>query len=420
MVNNLTIQVKRHQTTRHVVSAIAGTCLFVSQQAVATLFDVIQPYVATQLTYDSNVIRLPTGFTPDLSGNHTNPASFIKQVSAGLAVKWQFSQQEITADVSVNKNLYSNFRELDYTGHTFLGQWNWRATSKLKGELSYSNRLAMGNFSQINRLILDNLENREIYLAGGRYEFIQDWFLRAQFTRSSLRYAALERQASDLLEISQEYGIRYLNVRENMLGFRVIMTDGKYTTRSDSYAISSGLDNGYTRMTYDLEGKWNYSVKTRFRADIGYLSQEYKHIKSRNFSNIVGRGDILWEATKKLSFFLEVWREVSSADTLTASFILANGVALTPKWTWSETPKIQVELPISYIQQDSLGTIVQGSSSTLPATKSNLSDVRLNLNYTPIPNIEMIAFVAYQNRSSNNPLRSYTDEMVGLTVKASF
>jgi hypothetical protein len=115
-----------------------------------------------------------------------------------------------------------------------------------------------------------------------------------------------------------------------------------------------------------------------------------------------------------------VWREVSSADTLTASFILANGVALTPKWTWSETPKIQVELPISYIQQDSLGTIVQGSSSTLPATKSNLSDVRLNLNYTPIPNIEMIAFVAYQNRSSNNPLRSYTDEMVGLTVKASF
>ena len=122
---------------------------------------------------------------------------------------------------------------------------------------------------------------------------------------------------------------------------------------------------------------------------------------------------------EKLSFFLEVWREVSSADSLSASFILANGVALTPKWTWSETQKLS-RVPISYAQQDSLGTITQFGSSTLPATKSNLSDVRLNLNYAPIPNIEMTAFVAYQNRSSNNPLRSYTDEMIGLIVKASF
>ena len=248
-------------------------------------------------------MRLPKGFTPDLSGNHTNTGSFIKQVAAGLAIKWKFSQQEVIADVSVNQNWYSNFRELNYAGHTFLGQWNWQASPRLKGELSYSNRLAMGNFSQINSLILDNLENREIYLAGGRYEFIQDWFLRAQFTRSGLRYAALQRQASDLLEVSQEYGIRYMNIRENMLGVRVIMTDGTYTTRSDEYAISSGLDNAYTRMIYDLEGKWYYSVKTRFRGDIGYLSQEYKHIQSRNFANIVGRGDILWEATKNCRFF---------------------------------------------------------------------------------------------------------------------
>jgi hypothetical protein len=201
-----------------------------------------------------------------------------------------------------------------------------------------------------------------------------------------------------------------------MLEFRVIMTDGKYTMRDDN----SILDNAYTRTTYDLNGKWNYSVKTRLRGNIGYLSQEYKHIKSRNFSNIVGRGDILWLATKKTSFFLEVWREISPADALTATFVISNGVSLTPTWKWSETPKIQVELPMSFVQQETLGSLAQASPSTQPAAKSNLSDVRLNLTYAPIPNVEMTAFVAYQNRSSNNPLRSYTDEMIGITIKAGF
>lgn len=414
-----TLAKKRRDAYRY---AVIIMCLFASQHTAAMVFlnDTVQPYVATQLTYDNNVLRLPKNFTPDMSGNRASTSSFIKQLTAGLAIKWQFSQQQLIADVSVNKNWYSTYNDLNYTGHYLMGQWNWQLTPKFKGELTYSNRLAIADFGQINRFILNNLENQEVYLAGGRYEFIQNWFLRAQFTRDSIRYNASERDFSNLRETSKEFGVRYVrpfgNTLENMLGFRVTITDGLYPTRGET----SIYDNAYTSTTYGIEGRWQYSIKTRLRADIGYVSQEFKHIKELSFTNFVARGDILWEATSKTSFFLEIWREISSADSLTSIFVLTTGVALTPKWTWSESSKIQVELPMSYAQQDSIGELGLSNNPTLPATKSNQSDVRLNLNYAPRPNIEMTAFAAYQSRHSSNPLNSYSDEILGFNIKVSF
>jgi hypothetical protein len=168
-----------------------------------------------------------------------------------------------------------------------------------------------------------------------------------------------------------------------------------------------------------MEGTWNYSVKTRIRGQIGYASQTFEHIKSRNFSDIIATGDILWQASRKSSLYLEFWRYISAADNLTASFQLNQGVRLTPAWTWSETPKIQVELPISYEQQSSLGALNFGNTST-PLQQANNAMIRLNVNYTPIPNVEMSAFALYEQRRSTNPLQSYQHQSVGLTMKVSF
>ncbi len=420
MGNNLTAQTKTKLIARYAV-IISGMYLIMGSKVfAAALFNhIVQPYVATALAYDSNVLRLPDNFIPgpDTSGNKTVRDSFIKQIKAGLAAKWQISQQQIQADVSVDQNWYSTYNELNYTGYNILGRWNWRIGQKFKGEISYNRRLALSNFRQINRLI-PNLENEQHYVANGAYEIIQDWFLHAGFVRDSTHFPALERQQSNLREVSKEFGLRYTNQIENMLDFRVTITDGKYTSRGDLTELAILLDNAYTRTNYDLNGVWNYSVKTRFRGQIGYVSQEFKHLKNRNFSDITASGDILWLATAKSSLLLEAWREIAIADSLTASFSLNQGIRLTPTWTWSETPKIQLELPMSYEQQTSLG--LNSDPTTSIQQKADQSIIRLNLNYTPIPNFEMTAFTAYENRHSNNPLHSYQDQMTGLNMKISF
>jgi exopolysaccharide biosynthesis operon protein EpsL len=391
--------------------------LLMSQNILAAaLFEhIIQPYVETKLTYDSNLLRLPSNYTPEMSGNKNTTSSFIKQIRAGVATKWQISQQQLILDASINQNWYSTFNELNYTGHELLGKWNWQVGRRLQGELSYNNRLTLGNFQSVNRLVAENLQKTERSVASGRYELFPDWFLRAGYTRVDSTYPSTALQQNNISEQSKEFGVRYLNRLSNLLGFYVTITDGKYPFRD----ANSVFDNAYTRTSYNLEGTWYYSVKTRFKGVIGYTSQDYQHIKSRNFSGITARGDILWEVTRKSTLLLEAWREISEAGSLNSSFVLNQGARLTPTWRWTETPLIQVELPVSYEQRLSLGAIGDVING-VAAQQSNTSIIRLNLSYTPTTNIKMTAFAAYEKRNSNYSLSSYQDQSVGLTMKVSF
>jgi len=425
MGNILTTQEKTRLSGRQ-VAFVGGMSLLMSQSIfAAALFEhIVQPYVGTQLTYDSNVLRLPNNPTPAMSGNKATTASFIKQINAGLATQWQISQQQLIMDASVNQNWYSTFTELNYTGYDLLGQWNWQLGQKLKGELSYSKRLTLGSFQSINRLVAKNLENRTSYVARGNYEIFPDWYLRAGFVREDTIYPSTERQQNNLIENSKIFGLRYNNPSpldnplDDLLGFYVTLTDGKYPLVN----AASIFDNAYTRTSYNIEGRWNYSIKTRIRGEIGYTSQDFQHVKARNFSGIIANGDILWRATRKSSVLLEAWRQIEPAGTLTASFVLNQGVRLTPTWTWTETPKIQVELPISYEQRLALGSTGFSNGTGASAQQAGTSNIRLNLNYTPIQNVEMTAFMSYEDRRSNNNVRlsSYKDEQVGFNVKVSF
>jgi hypothetical protein len=461
MGNFLTTQAKTRQIAQHTV-IIGGMCLLMNQKvfAAALLDHIVQPYASTSFTYDSNVLRLPKYFTPDMANienslpvfetplvevpvlvvdadgnieqdtveqlgapvlvdytlnpanNKTSKSSFIKQIKAGLAAKWQFSQQEIVGDVSINENTYSTYNELNYFGYNILGQWNWLFTQKLKGEVTYTHSKSLNSFDQINQLI-PNIEKVESYIANGGYEIFPDWFLRAGFNRTRTYYPSLDRQQSNLREVSKEFGVRYLNLFENMLEFKTTLTDGRFTSRD----ALNPQDNTYTRINYDLGGAWNYSVKTRIRGVIGYTTQEFTHVKSLNFSAMTGKFDILWQPTYKSSLLLEAWRDAQMLDTVNASFALSQGIRFTPTWTWSETPKIEIDLPISYEKQSSLGF---NSDPTTSAVQGIQRIARVNFNYMPTPNFEFTVFAAYENRSTTSILSTYQDQSVGLTLKASF
>jgi hypothetical protein len=316
--------------------------------------------------------------------------------------------------VSINQNWFSTFNQLDYTGYKLLGQWNWQLGQKLKGEISYNNRLALASFQQTNRILLHNLQNTENYILKGDYEIFPDWFLRTQFTRAVNRYYSELQQQSNVIENTKEFGLMYVSIPDNKLGFHVAMVDGKYPNRSDS----SPFDNAYTRIDYFLEGKWSYSTKTIMSGQIGYTSQQFAHVTSRDFTNIIAKGDILWRVTPKSSLLLEAWRKVGPSSSVLATFQLYQGVRLTPIWKWS--PKLQIELPVSYEQQTSLGTSELTDTITTPPQQAKRSIINLNLNYMPMPNVEMVAFASYEKRDSNNPLRSYQDQTVGLSMKVSF
>ena len=398
------------------VSLLGGVYLIMSQTAIATATsdDTIRPYVGTSLSYDNNLLRLSDDVSAQQAAGKNTKADFIKQIRAGMDVDWQISRQHLVLKANVNQNWFETYSELDYLGYDILSQWNWSVGSNLQGELGYSNKVTLGSFAQLNQLV-SNSQTVAKYFANGSYQVMPGLYVHGGFSHDDLSYSASSRQVSNRSEDTGVLGIKYLNAKKNLLGIKVNLTQGSYPKRG--FNNSSILDNGYSRKSYELDWAWTYSIKTRLDGNIGYTHQDYDHLSIRNFDSLTAHGNIYWEATGKTSFVFSAWRDIVQAETLTSSFMLRQGFRLTP--SWSATPKVQLSMPISYEQQDYLGEsglVLRGAT----VRQDEVVLVGLNAGYKPMENTELSVVTQYEDRSSNNPFRSYTDISVGMNLQVNF
>ena len=419
-------QNEQHSTTKYVchgvgrrfawLSVLGGAFLAMSQAATATATsdDTFRPYVGSSLNYDDNLLRLSDDVSAQQAAGKKTKGDFIKQIRAGVDMDWQINRQHLLLKANINQNWFETYSNLDYLGHDVLSQWNWSIGSKLQGELGYSNKVALGSFSQLNRLI-SNSQTVEKYIANGSYQVIPDWFFHAGYSHDDLNYSVTSRQISNRSEDAGVIGIKYQSAQKNLLGLKISLTQGSYPKRV--FSNTSILDNGYSRNSYELDWVWNYSVKTRIDGNIGYTHQNYNHLSIRNFESLTTHGNILWEATGKTSFLFSAWRDIVQAETLTSSFMLRQGLRLTPSWL--ATPKVEFSMPISYEQQDYLGEsglVIKGATARL----DEVVLVGLNVRYKPIENTETSLFGQYEDRRSNNQFRSYEDISVGINLQVNF
>jgi hypothetical protein len=369
-----------------------------------------RPYVGASLAYDSNFLRLSNYVTPQQFGVNSK-GSFIENVMAGLNMDWAISQQHLIIQAQVNQNWFSTFGMLDYLGYKTLAQWNWQVGSLFKGQVGYSNDYSMGSYAQLNALIA-NTYTTEKYFANGTYNILLDWYLTGSFARNSLSYSQLSRQVSNRNENVAQVKLDYQGILDTQLGLDVSLSNGYYPDRTAATASIYG--NNYNRYIYNLNWSWQYSVKTRFYGEVGYTQFTIPDAGVYNFSGFTGNLGLNWEATSKVQFMLNGWRRLSQYDTVQSSFILTQGIRITP--TWLATPKITLGIPISYQQLDYLG---QPPGATFTET-DKLTDIGINLSYQLTHNVEVSSYYQFESRSSNLLTRNYKDETLGINMQVEF
>ncbi|MGZ5075414.1 MAG: XrtB/PEP-CTERM-associated polysaccharide biosynthesis outer membrane protein EpsL [Methylobacter sp.] len=384
--------------------------------AVASPDDTIRPYVASTLLYDSNLLRLSDSVDPVLITGKSDKSDFIKQVAAGFDVDWKINRQHIIVKANVNQNWFQNFTNLDYTGWDTQAQWNWQLGNNLDGEIGYTNTEVLGSFGQLNGIV-DNLMNNQRYFANAGYLFHPNGKVRLGVFRTELEFDGISRRFSNNIEDNAQLDLQYLSPAGSILGLRVIATDGQYPKRQ--LTAGSTQDDAYTRMNYALTWDWHATGKTRVDGLVGYTQQDYAHFGMRNFSDVVARLNLGWQASDKTLLELSGRREIAQADNLFTSFVLTQGVWF--NFSWQSTQKIAVRLPISYQEQQYLG----GGGTTANAAgfskqKDNVANVSLNIMYHPLDSISVGPVLSYENRDSNNPLSSYETKSAGVNLQAVF
>jgi exopolysaccharide biosynthesis operon protein EpsL len=386
----------------------------IKSYAAASADDTIKPYVASNLLYDSNFLRLSDNVDPALVTGRGDKSEFIKQVAAGFDMDWTISRQHIIIRANANQNWFQNFSNFNYTGWKTLAQWNWQMGNNLDGEIGYSNNQTLGSFVQLNSLV-DNQQNNQHSFVNAGYLFHPNGKIKFGLFRDERQYDVEGRQVSNNIEDNAELNLQYLSPTGSILGARILATDGQYPQRE--FAVGNTLDNAYTRMNYAATWDWHASSKTRIDGLIGYVQQFHEHLSARDFADIIAELNLNWQASDKALLELSAKREIAQANNLFASFVLTQGVWFNLKW--QSTPKIALILPMSYQQQDYLGSTGINTVG-LGQQKDNVGNVGFNVMYHPLDSISIGPVLNYEKRDSNVPLRSYETKSAGVNLQAVF
>ena len=381
--------------------------------ALASLDDTIRPYVAFNMLYDSNLLRVSNSIDPVRVIGKSDTSDFIKQAVAGFDMDWTVSRQHFIVKGEINQNWFQNFSSLDYTGWNTLAQWDWQMGNNLNGEMGYANIERLGSFSYLNRLV-PNLINNQRYFANAGYLFHPNGKIKLGFFRTDNQFVDRQRQLGDTIEDNAELNLQYLSPTGNILGFRFIATDGQFPNRQ--FVLGDTRDDAYMRFNYTLTWNWHTSEKTSLDGYFGYKDQQFDHLKSRDFADVIGGLNLHWRASEKTLLELFVNRDIFQSENFFASFLLREAVGV--NLTWHTTPKIDLQLLTSYQKQQFLGN--NSDIANFQRQKNYTGLIGLHLIYSPFDNISVETVLNYENRDSNDPLRSYDSKSAGLNLKAAF
>ncbi len=374
----------------------------------------IKPYLATNMLYDSNFLRLSNKTdTYSLIGK-TDKSEVITQASTGFDLDWTLSKQHISINADVNQNFFQNFTSLNYTGWKTKAKWDWKKGNFWDGEISYSNDEKLGSYTYINTLIPNQINNQHFVVSAG-YLFNPKGKIKFGLFRNDNKFDDISRQISNNIEDNAELNLDYLSPKGGGMGLRFLATDGQYPSRSFPNIIST--DNAYTRYNFQFTWDWRATSKIQFDGYLGRTQQYYVHLSDGNFAGNIGHLNLRYKASDKTLLELSAIRDIFQNTGQAANFTLNQGIEFLLTWKYSS--KISLNMPLSYTQIQYLGGTNSSAQGTLQQV-DHINHIDLNLSYQPLASISIAPVLSYEQRNSNNLAMCYETLSVGANLKMVF
>src|SRR5262245_36701402 len=120
------------------VAGLAATLLLTAPAGHALEGEPFGFYVGGGLSYDNNLLRLPSNVSPSQTGVGDRPrASWITNGFVRATTDLTPGRQRIRGYVQGNAYRYSDYSYLNWEGADFGGAWLWQLGDRWNGNLSY-------------------------------------------------------------------------------------------------------------------------------------------------------------------------------------------------------------------------------------------------------------------------------------------
>jgi exopolysaccharide biosynthesis operon protein EpsL len=405
----------RHNSTalqRFGTPAMALTGILFCSNVWAASGDVLVPYVQYSMSYDDNLLRVQDAATAKALTGSDKLGDVARQEMAGLRVDKTLSRQNITADLNMNRTNFNRFKQFDYQGKAAKANWNWALGEHFDGNIGTAYNETLTPFQDF-RVFEKNIRADRTNYASGYWHIHPDWSVHGQYTRYDLHFQLPSQQANTLRMDTAEAGVDYIVRTTSSVGMQLRHIRGTYPHEVIS---ASAPDNNFKQDELKAKIEWQMTGKTRLQFLGGWV-QRTKAESAANFSGPNARLIATLSPTGKTLVTGNLYREIGGVDDLNANFALTNGGSMTAAWL--ATGKIRVDSAAAYEKRNYNGaTVIPG------VTPSNRRDqyrrVSLNLTYTPIRPLSLIASIYHEGLTSSITAFGYASNGVALTTRYEF
>lgn len=373
--------------------------------------DAVTPYVGYGISYDSNLLRLPSAASAQTMGIGSNLSDFTRSALFGLTVDKTFSQQHLTANLNAAKVNYDRFSQLDHIDKNAALNWNWHAGQQFQGNVGTSYTQGLTPFIDFH-LLERNLRTTEKFYADGSWLLGPSWRLRGGLVHSKLWYDLASQQPGNNTQNQEELGLDYLASSGSTIGLQLRHIKADYPNPELNGTIA--VLNGYSQDELKAKVDWLLTGKTTLHFLGGWVSRKQDEFSSRNFSGINTRVSADWLATGKIAVSVAGWREIGAIDDVSVVYSLNHGASIGSSWQYSE--QIRLVAQYRYIERNF------NQSSELGAAYPNdtLRDMALSLVYNPTRQWRIQLSGTRSTQTLQNAAGGYVSNGVMLTTRYTF
>ena len=376
--------------------------------------DTFRPYVRADYGYDSNLFRLENDDQARALLGTSNKSETYYTLAAGMDMDWRISRQMLKARLEVNQSRFNTYKQLDYSGHTGLLQWNWLIGKFATGDLGVNETKTQASFTDIQSPTQNLLTTRQAYAHAG-VKLALPWQLNLGFVRTTTGNSAGSQQALNYDENKYSAGIQYETEKGSLLEFKSQYREGKYPNRQ--IVGTAPVDNGYRQYDNGLAAVWFPSVKTKLKGELNYTQRRYADVPQRDFSGFTGRLATDWMVTDKTTLGLMFYRDIGVVENNTASYSVNRGVTLSADWR----PTVKLSFKARAVRERQTYAGDPGFVlTTAPTRQDDVTNYQLETNYKVLHKTKLGLLLQHGLRHSNQALAGYSFNSALISLRSEF
>ena len=376
--------------------------------------DTFRPYVRADYGYDSNLFRLENDDQARALLGTTDKSETYHTLAAGMNVDWRLSRQVVKAKMEANQTRYDTYKQLDYSGHAGLLQWDWLTGKYAKGDVGASETKTQANFSDIQSPTKNLLTTRQAYAHSG-IKLALPWQWNLGFVRTTTSNSADSQKTLNYNENKYSTGLQYVTDKGMAIEASSQYSEGKYPNRQ--IVGAAPVDNGYRQYDNGLSTVWAPSFKTTLKAQINYTQRRYADVPQRNFSGVTGKATTDWAVTEKTNLNLSIYRDIGVVENNTASYTLNRGAELNAHWR----PTMKLAFHARALRERQSYEGDPGFILTsAPTREDNITDYQLETRYQVLRKTKLGLVLEHGVRHSNQALAGYHFSSAMLNVRSEF